>query len=131
MGAAGGLGGGLVAFTGAELKPGFQIIREISMLDEHVKWADLIITGEGKMDIQTRYGKTPMGVAGVAQLFGKPVIALAGTLGEGYNELYDLGFDAIFSIMEKPVSLKEALITAPQLLQRCARSCIRLYRVGR
>ncbi len=125
-GAAGGLAGGLMAFAGAKLKPGFQIVREIANLDEHVKWADLVITGEGKIDDQTQYGKTPMGVAGVAKLYRKPVIALAGTLGEGYEELYHLGFDAILSILDKPISLREALIIAPELLVRCARNAIRL-----
>jgi len=126
-GAAGGLAGGLMAFAGAKLKPGFQIVREIANLDEHVKWADLVITGEGKIDDQTQYGKTPMGVAGVAKHYRKPVIALAGTLGEGYEELYHLGFDAILSIIDRPISLREALIIAPELLTRCARTAIRLY----
>lgn len=130
-GAAGGLAGGLMAFAGAKLKPGFQIVREIANLDQHVKWADLVITGEGKIDNQTQYGKTPMGVAGVAKLYRKPVIAFAGTLGEGYEELYHLGFDAILSIIDKPISLREALIFAPELLVRCVRNAIRLIIEGK
>jgi glycerate 2-kinase len=126
-GAAGGLGAGLLAFTNAVLKPGFEIVRQEVGLDEHIQWADLIITGEGKLDAQTRYGKTPMGVAGVAKTYNKPVIAIAGTLGEGYQELYPLGFNAIFSAIDKPMSLHEALITAPELLERCARNIIRLW----
>lgn len=126
-GAAGGLGAGFLAFTRAVLKPGFEIVRQETKLDDRIQWADLVITGEGKIDFQTQFGKTPMGVARVAKKYGKPVIAIAGTLGEGYQELYNLGFDAIFSIIDKPLSLKEALLTAPQLLERCARSCIRLY----
>ncbi|MGD2033670.1 MAG: glycerate kinase [Bacteroidales bacterium] len=128
-GAAGGLAAGLMAFAGAELKPGFQIVREVTRLDEQVKWADLVITGEGKIDSQTQYGKTPMGVAGVAGHHGKPVIAIAGTLGEGYEELYELGFGSILSILDKPLPLREALITAPRLIERCARTAIRLYRM--
>jgi len=127
-GAAGGLAGGLMAFAGAKLKPGFALIREMTNLDEHVIWADLVITGEGKIDYQTQFGKTPMGVASVAKYYEKKVIAMAGSLGEGYQELYNLGFDAIFSIMDKPMSLKEALLTAPQLIQRCARTFARLYK---
>jgi glycerate kinase len=126
-GAAGGLGGGLLAFTNASLEPGFDIVRRETGFDEQIAWADLIITGEGKMDAQTRYGKTPMGVAGAAKQFGKPVIAIAGTLGEGYQDLYAYGFDAISSIIDKPMLLNEAIITAPQLLERCARSVIRLW----
>jgi len=126
-GAAGGLAGGLIAFAGARLKPGFALIREMTNLDEHVIWADLVITGEGKIDYQTQFGKTPMGVASVARYYEKKVVAIAGTLGEGYQELYDLGFDAIFSVLDKPMSLKEALLTAPQLIQRCSRTFARLY----
>src|SRR5690606_17853192 len=82
-GAAGGLGAGLLAFTNASLKPGFEIVRKETKLDEHIRWADLVITGEGKIDIQTQYGKTPIGVAKVTKMYQKPVIAIAGTLGEG------------------------------------------------
>lgn len=126
-GAAGGLGAGLMAFLNAKLMKGFEIIRKETQLDVAVQWADLVITGEGKIDVQTQYGKTPMGVVGVAKKFDKPVIAIAGTLGEGYQELYPLGFDAILSIIDKPMELKEALINAPFLIERCARSAIRLY----
>lgn len=125
-GAAGGLGAGLMAFLDAKLLQGFEIIRNEVKLDVAASKSDLIITGEGKIDDQTQYGKTPMGVAGVAKKYNKPVIAIAGTLGEGYQELYKLGFDAIFSIMDKPMALKEALINAPYLLERCSRSIIRI-----
>jgi glycerate kinase len=130
-GAAGGLGGGLIAFTQAKLKPGFDIIRQETGLDDYMQWADLVITGEGRIDTQTRFGKTPMGVAGIAKEYGKTVVAIAGTLGEGYQELFMCGFDAIFSIIDKPMSLNEAMITAPQLLERCGRSVIRLWNAGR
>lgn len=126
-GAAGGLGAGLIAFLNAELMQGFEIVRRETHLDDAVKWADLVITGEGKIDVQTQYGKTPMGVAGVAKKYDKPVIAIAGTLGEGYQELYPLGFDAILSIIDKPMELKEALVNAPFLIERCARTAIRLF----
>lgn len=126
-GAAGGLGAGLLAFLDAKLIKGFEIVRKETRLDMAAEWADLIITGEGKIDVQTQYGKTPMGVVGVAKKYNKPVIAIAGTLGEGYQELYPLGFDAILSIIDKPVQLKEALINAPYLIERCARSAIRLF----
>jgi glycerate kinase len=106
---------------------GFELVRQETGLDEAVEWADLVITGEGKIDDQTQYGKTPMGVAGVAKKYDRPVIAIAGTLGEGYQELYPLGFDAILSIIDKPMALNEALINAPHLLERCARSAIRLF----
>lgn len=128
-GAAGGLGAGLMAFLDAGLMQGFEIVRRETHLDDAVKWADLVITGEGKIDVQTQYGKTPMGVAGVAKKYNKQVIAIAGTLGEGYQELYPLGFDAILSIIDKPMELKEALVNAPFLIERCARSAIRLFKL--
>ncbi len=130
-GAAGGLGAGFIAFTDAILKPGFEIICRETRLEDHMQWADLVITGEGKMDYQTQFGKTPVGVSRIAKKYDKPVIAIAGTLGEGYQELCTYGFDAIFSIIDKPMSLDEALIIAPQLLERCANSIIRLWIQGK
>ncbi len=128
-GAAGGLGAGFLAFTPAVLQPGFEIVRHETRLDEHIHWADIVITGEGKIDFQTQFGKTPMGVAGAAKKSGKPVIAIAGTLGEGYQELYTLGFDAIFSIIDKPMTLNEALILSPELIERFSNSLIRLLTI--
>ncbi len=125
-GAAGGLGAGLLAFTGAIIQSGFEVISKENDFENHIQWADLIITGEGKIDSQTQFGKTPAGVAKVAKKYGKPVIAIAGTLGEGYMELYPLGFDAICSFIDKPMSLHEAIIKAPQLLERCAYNIVRL-----
>jgi len=129
-GAAGGLGAGFLAFTKALLLPGFEIVRRETKLDDHVQWADLVITGEGKIDDQTQFGKTPMGVARTAKKYGKKVIAIAGTLGEGYQELYNLGFDAILSVIDKPMNLREALIVAPELIKRSAHSLMRLYLLG-
>ena len=126
-GAAGGLGAGFLAFTMAKIMPGFEIVRQETQLDQHIKWADLVITGEGKLDYQTQFGKTPAGVAKVAKIYHKPVLAIAGTLGEGYQELYNYGFDAIISIIDKPMTLSEALISAPELLQRAAAGAIRLF----
>ena len=117
-GAAGGLGGGLVAFCNARLKPGIDLIKEVTHLDEKIAQADWVITGEGKIDSQTQYGKTPMGISSSAARFNKPVIALAGTLGEGYESLYDNGFTAIFSIVDKPMPLQEAIQQTQHLLKQ-------------
>lgn len=116
-GAAGGLGAGLIAFCGAQMQNGFEIIRKIVDLDSLCDWADIIITGEGKIDSQTRFGKTPMGVANVAKKCNKKVIAVAGALGTGYSELYDFGFDLILSIQDKPTELEIAIQRAPDLLE--------------
>ncbi|MCF8302486.1 MAG: glycerate kinase [Bacteroidales bacterium] len=129
-GAAGGLGAGLMAFCNAELKPGFQIVREKVHLDEAVQWADIVITGEGKMDHQTPFGKTPHGVAQTAKKYAKPVIGIAGTLGEGYEALYEQGFDALLSITDKPMRLEDAMRDAGQLLQDTAANMMRLVVLG-
>ncbi len=117
-GAAGGLGGGLMAFLGARLVKGFDMVAETVSLEEAIQWADLVITGEGKMDSQTRFGKTPFGVAQMAKKHGKSVIGVAGTLEEDAVDLYKEGFDLLLSIQEKPIDLEAALENAPQLLER-------------
>jgi len=101
-GAAGGLGAGLMAFLDASLVKGFDMIAGVVGLDEKIRGADLVITGEGKIDKQTRFGKTPFGVAQMAQKLGKPVIGVAGTLDEGAGVLHELGFDLLMPIQEKP-----------------------------
>lgn len=116
-GAAGGLGAGFLAFTQGKLKKGIEIVVEETNLEEHCRWADFVITGEGKIDFQTKFGKTPQGVASVAKQYNVPVIAVAGTLGEKYQELYKSGFDVILSIVDKPMPLKDALNGAPELLE--------------
>jgi glycerate kinase len=117
-GAAGGLGAGLMAFLGARLARGFDLVAETVSLEKSILWADLVITGEGKMDHQTIFGKTPMGVAGLAKRYGKPVIGVAGHVGEDAGVLYKEGFDVIMPIQEKPTDLTAALGNAPFLLER-------------
>jgi len=126
-GAAGGLGAGLMAFLGASLEPGIEIITQMVGLENKLKDADLVITAEGKIDVQTQFGKTPYGVAQVAKKHHKPVIAIAGSIGDGAEVLYTLGIDAIFSIVDKPMDLQKAMENAPQLLENTAERIIRLY----
>jgi glycerate kinase len=130
-GAAGGLGAGLMAFLNAELKPGFDIIRNILNLDEYIKKADLIFTGEGKVDFQTQFGKTPFGVAQVAKKYNKPVICLAGSIGEGAEVLYNKGISSIFSIINKPMPLDEAIANASLLLEETVERVMRLYLINK
>lgn len=118
-GAAGGLGGGLVAFTGARLVNGFQLITEFLDLENRISRADLAITAEGKLDEQTINGKAPLGVAQLAKKYNKPVIGVAGTLGKSYEKLYDHGFDLLISIVNQPLSLAEAIRNAPELVENC------------
>lgn len=128
-GAAGGLGAGLLAFTNATLQHGVEIVIDTIHLEDIVKEADYVITGEGGMDFQTKFGKTPYGVAKVAQKYGKPVFALAGTLGINFEELYDHGMSAIFSVMLKPCTLDEALRDGAENIEKTVESIVRTIKV--
>lgn len=111
-GAAGGLGFGLMAFAGAKLQSGVALIMEQNRLAEKIADADYVFTGEGKIDHQTALGKTPFGVAQVAQQLNKPVIAFAGLVGEGIESLYQAGFSQIVGINPPDCLLKDALKNA-------------------
>ncbi|MCY7789442.1 glycerate kinase [Bacillus haynesii] len=121
-GAAGGLGAGLCAFLNAELKSGVDIVLDTLSFSERIKGADLVITGEGKIDCQTVSGKTPAGVAKRARSENIPVIAFAGSLGEGCELVYDIGISALFSIVPGISSLENALADGSSNLTRCARN---------
>lgn len=124
-GAAGGLGGGLVAFLNAQLKKGIDIVIKTTNLEDYICNADLVITGEGNIDYQTQYGKTPYGVAKIAKKHNIPVIAIAGGIGVGANILYEEGFHSIFSITNKPMTLEEAMKNGNRLLEDTAERVIR------
>lgn len=120
-GAAGGLGAGLLTLGGI-LKKGIEIVIDAADLEEKLKDADLVITGEGGMDKQTIYGKTPFGVAKLAKKYNIPVIGIAGNLGNGYEILYDNGFDAIFSIMPGVRTLETALASGSVNVENTVRN---------
>ncbi len=119
-GAAGGLGAGLMAFCHAQLRRGVELVIEAVRLPERVQRADIVITGEGRLDFQTGFGKVPYGVAQVAKRFGRPVIAIAGQLGEGAERCREWGIDACFAITYKPMSEAEAMRETLSLLRRTA-----------
>lgn len=108
-GAAGGLGFAFSAFLNAELRSGIKIVSELTHLEEHIKNADIVITGEGRLDSQTVFGKAPIGVAKLAKTHGKRVIAFAGCVTEDAEALNDCGIDAFFPILRSVVTLDEAL----------------------
>lgn len=124
-GAAGGLGAGLVAFLGAELKAGVDIILDLINFERRLKDVDLVITGEGMLDGQSIYGKTPVGVAKKAKEKDIPVIAVAGTLGFGVEKVLDHGIDAYFSIIDKPAELDLIIKETPKLIQKLSEQIIR------
>ncbi len=129
-GAAGGLAAGLMAFTDAEIKKGFDVIKEIVQLEKWIEWADIVITGEGKIDYQTQFGKTVSGVAQATGYFGKPLIAVAGALERGYEVMYDFGIAIIIPVVEKPTELETAIRDAPLLLEKAGERIFRLIQLG-
>lgn len=128
-GAAGGMGGGLLLLPNAQLKAGVQIIIDATKLAEHIKDADLVITGEGRMDAQSIAGKTPIGVARVAKRFNKPVIAIVGCLREDYQVVYQHGIDAVFPIIRNLGSLSETLAKGKDNLISSAENVARLLKL--
>ncbi|NMZ64012.1 glycerate kinase [Pseudomonas oryzihabitans] len=129
-GAAGGVGFAALAFLQATFRPGIEVVAELVGLEEALEGADLAVTGEGRLDGQTLRGKTPAGVLRLAQRHGVPVVAVAGSLGEGYDALYQQGLAAAFSLVPGPLSLEEALAQAEGLLERTARDIGRLWQAA-
>jgi glycerate 2-kinase len=119
-GAAGGMGAGSVLFLNAAMRSGVQLLLHYSHAEKHIKAADLVITGEGKLDVQSLQGKVVHGVAESAKMYIKPVIALCGTLDISVDVLNRSGIAAAFSILQKPMSLEEAMESAECLLVQSA-----------
>ncbi|KPB56424.1 Glycerate kinase [Pseudomonas savastanoi pv. phaseolicola] len=129
-GAAGGLGFAAKAFLAAQFRSGVEVVAELVGLEAALEGADLVITGEGSFDTQTLRGKTPFGVARVAQRHNVPVVVIAGTLGRGYQQLYAHGVDAAFSLLPSPMPLEQACREAPRLLSERAVDIARLWQVA-
>jgi len=116
-GAAGGLGFAAKTFLKAEFRSGVEVIAELNQLADKIQGADWVITGEGKLDQQTLNGKTPFGVAKIAQAANIPVIVIAGTLGQNYQALYEHGITAAFSLTSGPSTLEQACQNAAELIR--------------
>lgn len=129
-GAAGGLGFAAKAFLDAQFRPGVEVVAELVGLEQAVRGADLVITGEGRFDAQTLRGKTPFGVTRIAQQHQVPVIVLAGTLGEGYEQMYQHGVAAAFALASGPMTLEQACAEAPRLLRERAEAIARLWDIA-
>ncbi len=126
-GAAGGLGFAFKAFLDAQMRRGIDVVMEATHMDTLAAQSDIIITGEGRTDFQTaQFGKAPSGVANLGKRVGKPVLLISGALGEGYQELFDQGVVAAFSIANAPMSLQEAMENAYSLLVDKAQNIGRL-----
>ncbi|MFC4278399.1 glycerate kinase [Achromobacter aloeverae] len=129
-GAAGGLGYAAHTFLGARFRPGVELVAELGGLADAMQGADLAFTGEGRMDEQTLHGKTPAGVARIGKAAGVPVVALAGSLGPGYERLNEAGIVAAFSLAPGPITLDQACARAAELLADRARDVTRLFLSG-
>ncbi|WP_313628170.1 glycerate kinase [Kosakonia sp.] len=129
-GAAGGMGAALYAFCGAELRQGIEIVTDALALDEYVIGADLVITGEGRIDSQTVHGKVPVGVAKVAKRHNIPVIGIAGSLTADVGVVHHHGIDAVFSVIYKVCSLEDALENAGENVRMTARNVAAVLKAG-
>jgi glycerate kinase len=123
-GAAGGLGFGMLAFFGATLRPGFEIVADATRLRERLRGADLCITGEGRLDASSLTGKAPVGVARLCKELGVPCVALVGSAGEGAERALDEGLEAYHVISPRGMSLDDAMRDAGPLLTRAAAALV-------
>ncbi|EGR0391262.1 glycerate kinase [Vibrio vulnificus] len=121
-GAAGGMGAALLGLLNAELRPGIEIVMDAVHLDEIVADADLVITGEGRIDSQTIHGKTPIGVARTSKKHSLPVIGIAGCLSADCGVVHEHGLDAVFAVVNRSVDLPTALAEAAENVELTARN---------
>lgn len=129
-GAAGGMGAALYAFCQAALRPGIEIVTEALGLAAQLQDAQLVITGEGRIDSQSINGKVPIGVAKVAKRFGLPVIGIAGSLTDDVGVVHQHGIDAVFSVLYRICSLDEALDGARNNVRLTARNVAATLKIG-
>jgi glycerate kinase len=130
-GAAGGLGGGLVAFAGGRLQPGIDLVIRAVGLADRLVGADLCLTGEGAIDASSAFGKTAVGVSRLARSLGCPTLALAGTIGPGAEAVLGQGIHGYFSLCPGPIPLEDAISRAAVLLQQAAEQVMRAFLAGR
>lgn len=130
-GAAGGMGAAALAFLNGVLKPGVDIVNECIGLENFVKDSDLVITGEGRIDHQTIYGKTPIGVSKIAKKHDVPVVAIVGSKGEGYESVYDHGINAVFSIVTSACTLDHALEKGMENIEDTAKNIAKLFTLNK
>jgi glycerate 2-kinase len=128
-GAAGALSAGLMAFTGGHIQSGIDLILDYTGFEQHLKTADLVVTGEGQMDLQTVHGKGPIGVARTAAEYGVPTVAIVGGLNTGDTALHEAGLHAVLPIPTGPMTLEDAIRRADELVERTAQRLGYLLRI--
>lgn len=119
-GAAGGLGAAVCAFLGAEMRSGIELVMEMAEMEKYIVAADLVFTGEGRIDAQTHWGKALWGLAQMAQKYHVPVIALTGSIGSDIEMLFKNGFAGIFAIADRPLTLEQSIQESAPLLESSA-----------
>ena len=129
-GAAGGLGAGLIAFLGAELRSGIELVLDALQIDDLLPGCNLLITAEGKLDAQSAHGKAPVGIARRAARFGVPVIALAGSIESELDQFHSEGLNACFAIADGPLTLEQSITRGPELLRNKTAELLRLWRIA-
>ena len=129
-GAAGGLAAGLMAFTNAEIRSGIDLVCDVLGVDEHLAEADLVITGEGRVDTSTIYDKAPVGIARRAKKRGTPVIAMAGSLGIGYEKVYKHGIDAVIPILTRPMTFEDSMSRTFEFLRSATERTMRVVKLA-
>lgn len=129
-GAAGGLGAGVLAFLGGKLRPGIELLLDAAHFDQLLEDADLVLTGEGRMDGQTVHGKTPCGVAGRARKMGVPCIALCGSAGDGVEAVYGAGIDAVFCAVRGACSFEQIRKSCKQDMEMLTDAVLRTLMLG-
>jgi glycerate kinase len=124
-GAAGGLGFGAIAFLNSTLVGGTEYLLNLMNMEEHIKNSDIVITGEGKIDIQTKFDKLPMGIARLAKINGKISLCITGMFGEGYEQFQNNYFDEMYAIVNDDISLTDAMSNAHTYLNELSISIAR------
>lgn len=130
-GAAGGLGGGLIAILNAKICRGIETVLDLIGIDDHLKDSDLVITGEGRIDGQSIFGKVPVGVGKRAMRYNVPAIAIVGSIGEDYEKVYEYGIKAVIDIVNRPMTLSEAIENASCLIEKAVENAMRIYSINR
>lgn len=129
-GAAGGLGGGIVGLLDGQLLPGSKIILDMLGIEKKIIDSDLVITGEGQTDFQTVFDKAPISVSKIAKSLSIPCIAISGSLGEGFESVYDEGIGSISSILNKPMNFEEAIIHSEDLITSATEQAMKYLKIG-
>ena len=119
-----------MVFAKAKIQSGIQTVLDVTEVDKHLKDADFVITGEGKIDYQSVYGKVPVGVGQRAKKFHLPVLAIVGDIGTGAEDVYQYGVDAIMSTVNRAMPLSEAMSRSSELLEDAVERVMRMIRIG-